>query len=162
MASSCYFCCPAGKKLCSKLVINSLQKKCFCTHMCACMRVSVSKYNFNHWALHCVYHERAWAHYLIKIPFSSSIKTTWLLFAWGFLLPTLDVSVRVAVEKNFCHFVLMTKGLAVGEERGGNYLGRLTLVSWHNNYLGGIRFLGCIWPFNALSCQNIWNQKCSC
>lgn len=48
MASSCYFCCPAGKKknLCSKLVINSLQKKYFCMHMCACMCVSVSKYTF--------------------------------------------------------------------------------------------------------------------
>lgn len=28
------------------------------------------------------------------------------------LSPALDVSVIVAVEKNFCHFVLMTKGLA--------------------------------------------------
>lgn len=40
------------------------------------------------------------------------MKTTWMLFACGFISPTLDVSVIVAVEKNFCHSVLMTKGLA--------------------------------------------------
>lgn len=44
--ASCYFCCPAEEKHCSKLIINRLQKKYFCMHMCAYTRVSVSKYTF--------------------------------------------------------------------------------------------------------------------
>lgn len=53
----------------------------------ACLCVQICLYQ---WAARCVDHERAWTHYLIEIPFSFSIKTTWILFAWDFKLPTLD------------------------------------------------------------------------
>lgn len=72
-ASSCYFCFPAGKSLDENQQHHKQPAKEVLLHayvcMHSCMRVCVCKCTFNHWADHCVHQERAWAHYLIKIPF---------------------------------------------------------------------------------------------